>query len=295
MRGLPFLPCRSVAARVAALLSFLGLACQLVSPAAAEEFPQPVTTEYYFATLQNPEPIDGDTLFLDPEPYCNSGYGCETPEPPLYFLRFRGGTSYFDSQVEDRIGGAYSLDLAVPISNAVGGYASVSVNHLPGASQYLATIGILKGSTDNVRGRFGFHTKSPADTELRDRMARIGYTVLFDQFADSRVSGMYVSQIRSTLSYSFYQDAAIGIQYTKPIQSDVVKFQLAPAVQFRLPLDFSEAISIYDSRWYGNTQLSGSVTYRDGINAVGYSGNIRRPVNDRVTAFVNANYVEKGL
>ena len=73
MCRLPFLPCRNVVRHAAVLLCLcLSLGWFLAAPAAAEEIPQPLTTEHYTETLLDPEPIDGDTLSLDPEPYVNN-------------------------------------------------------------------------------------------------------------------------------------------------------------------------------------------------------------------------------
>lgn len=279
------------AAAVVGVLALLSSACSTQ----AEELTEPLADDYKEERLLPWQPIDDQSFDLDPEPYC-----CEDYFPPpaeLYYLRFRGGGSYLDSDTQTDLGGAYGLDVIVPVSKTVGVYASTTANHVSGATQLLWTTGVMKGGW-YMPGR-GFTPLPPPSTPLEEFAARFSYSVLFDNLVlfdlptEGRIDNLYVGQIRSTLSFRLSRDAAIGLVYTKPIRSDVARFPTAIG-PITMPLEFSEGIAVSASGWWRNTMLTGSLGYRDGLNTMSYSGSVRRPISNRLTAFVNANYQDEG-
>ncbi|MCZ6665218.1 MAG: hypothetical protein O7B81_07930 [Gammaproteobacteria bacterium] len=281
MCGIPFLPCRNVA-RVAALFSFLGLAWHLVRPAAAEEFPQPLTTEHYTETLLNPEPIDGDTLSLDPEPYVNNKPWYELParSVPWYYARFRGGASYFDVPSGSRSGGEYGGNVVVPLVKGFAAYGNLSLNHFSGGTQVLGTVGMLKIPRNDATG-----------------LAKgLSWMVMFDQFTDTRIDDLYLSSLQVGFSKSLNARTSIGAIYTEPLEEDNAQFVLFPgAAAISVPLSPTRGVKAYLSRRFESTQVSGWVGYRDAANTVGYGGSVRRALNDRVSAIANLAYEDVGL
>lgn len=269
----------------------------------ADELPPPVSTEYETTYDGGAIAAGADhqhPALLDPEPY-DPGYCCDydddccaAPQAEPYYLRFRGGMSYLDQSQTD-LGGAYGLDLIVPVSNSVGGYANVAANHVSGSTHLAWTAGVIKG-LDPVPGLFV--TVPPPDTPAGEFASRFSYSVLFDNLILSDMpsatgdTDLYLGQIRSTLGFRLSPDAAVGLVYTKPLRGDAIDVATAFGA-VSSPIEFSEGIGPYYSTWVGDTMFTASATYRDGLNAMLYSINVRSPLCERITAFVNGNYQDE--
>ncbi|MFQ5732393.1 MAG: hypothetical protein ACE5KM_10630 [Planctomycetaceae bacterium] len=287
MCGLPNSPSRNFFARVAAVLVLVGLGSQLVGPAAADEIPQPVTEEHYNETLLSPEPIDGDKLSLNPEPYINnkSWYRLPARRVPWYYARFRGGLSYFDVPSSSRLGGSrlggeYGGDVVVPLVKGFAAYGNLSLNHFSGGTQVLGTVGMIKVPRTDATG-----------------LAKgLSWMVLFDQFTDTRIDNLYLSSLRVGVSKSLNPRTRIGAIYTEPLHDDNAKFVLFPgAAAISVPLSPTRGFKAFLSRQFDSTLLSGWVGYRDKANTVGYGGSVRRALADRLTAVATLTYEDAGL
>lgn len=279
-RLLPSLTGRYGAAAVVFSLLLLGS----TDRAAAEELPEPISSDWdhYEETLLSPEPVDGDALPLDPEPYVNAEPWWRLPDQrrPMYFARFRGGMSYFDVRGDAKLGGEYGADVLAPLVGPFAGYANISANHVSAGIQLLGTVGLMKVGA----------------LETPHRLDRFGGTVLFDQFTDSRIDDLYLSSLRVDVHYVVDRQTVFGAVYSEPLEEDEAEFILFPgATPISIDLASTRSVRAYVARRTDAMTFLGWVGYRDVANTVGYGGAVRRPVSDRVTAVVQATYEEAGL
>lgn len=202
-------------------------------------------------------------------------------EPQAYFLRGRGGASYFDTNIDDRVGGTYALDLAVPIYRQIGVFASGSVNHFSEGTQFLGVLGMYK------QGQMGCSFGS-----------RFGYSILIDQFTDSRFDDLYIVQGRYSVSYLLDEKIAAGVTYSDPLnRSTVNRISFVPSALTAggLPLRTSEVVEAYVSGWFeDHTQLTASIGYSDQTNSTLWSGSVRRILNEDLAATASLQYDDTG-
>lgn len=190
--------------------------------------------------------------------------------------RLRTGTTYFDLPSGSRVGGAYGFDLSAPLYEQWGGYAGLSVNHFSGGSQLLGTVG-------------AYRTANPDSASLLDRLSGM---LLFDQFADSRFGGLYISQLRVSLGYAFNRNVGAGIVYTEPLARDTVDSFFNPG--FTSQVRSARSISGFASVRIRQAMLTGLVGYRDSGSAI-LGSRFRVPINNLVAAYSAAQYDSQGL
>jgi len=224
-------------------------------------------------TLLSDEPIDGDSLSLEPQEYC-----CQR-RPQRWFGRAYGGVSYFDVATGARLGNEYGADLIFPLYRSLAAYGNVSANHFSGGTQFLGTVGLFKAGT--VYTCYG--------------MDRIGYGVLFDQFTDSRFDDLYISQLRMGVDYALSGSTTVGAILTEPLEEDVVDLASPGGPASLTDLRTTRAVDFFVLRRVGRAALSASIGYRDVADTVIYGANLSFPVNNRVNTFVKAEYQDVGI
>jgi hypothetical protein len=267
------------------LASLLTLICAEVIPGAAaagaEELPEPLTAAVSDATLITPEPIDGDALPLDPQPYVNDEpwYTPPARRAPWYFARLRGGASYFDVPDESRLGGEYGGDVIVPLIGRNAGYANLSINHYSGGTQVLGQVGLMGAG-------------SPCADDWTDRL---GWLVVFDQFTDTRFDDLYVSSLQAGLSYTVDANTLVGAVYTEPLEDDEIEILIPGATAVSGDVSQSRAVRAYLSRRFDSTLVSGWIGYRDVANTMLYGGSVRHSISDRISTVVQATYQDVGI
>jgi len=212
-----------------------------------------------------------DQIFLE-------DIGCE-PACRNLFLRARGGVSYFDVPSDSRVGGTYALDAAMPLFDAVGVYASGSVNHFSGGSQFLGTTGFYKQA-------------SGCSADICDRFS---LAVLLDQFSDTRFDDPYLAQIRYSVGFSVACNTAVGLTYSDPLSGDEAELPLVGGGIAPFSIRTTEALEAWVSTWVGNAQLTGVLGYRDDVDAGMFGLGIRVPIQDRVTTYLDLNYDTAGF
>lgn len=249
--------------------------------AQADELPEPLTTASSDATLITSEPIDGDALPLDPEPYVNDEpwYTVPARRIPPYFARFRGGASYFDVPDESKMGGEYGADVVVPLIGRHTGYGNISINHYSGGTQVLGQVGLLQAGV-------------PCAADWTDRL---GWLVVFDQFTDTRFDDLYLSSLQAGVTYTVDAHTLIGAVYTEPLEDDNIDLVVIPGATISGEVSQSRAVRAYVSRRFDSTLLSGWVGYRDVADTTFYGGSIRHAISANVGSVVQATYQDAGI
>lgn len=197
-----------------------------------------------------------------------------------YHARVRTAVTWFEVPVESKVGGSYAFEIARPLEDGFGIYASVSANHFSTGSQYLGTVGLYK----------------QADLRTGDPLDRMSHAVLFDNFAETRLGWMYLSQLRLSTSYALDHQTAIGVRGGINITDDNRQVRTNPAGIF-VPFTFytSDHIEAFISRQVGDVLLTGAMGYRDNLNNMTWEASARMPVSERVACFTNARYEESGV
>ncbi len=199
---------------------------------------------------------------------------------PAYYARVRTAVTYFQVPVESKVGGSYAYDIARPLEDGFGIYASASANHFSTGSQYLGTLGLYK----------------QADLSTGNPLDRMSHAVLFDNFAETRLGWMYLSQLRLSTAYALDHQTAIGLRGGVNITDDNRKVRTNPAGVF-VPFTFytSDHIEAFITRQVGDVMLTGAMGYRADLNNMTWEASARMPVSDRVSCFTNARYEESGV
>lgn len=190
-------------------------------------------------------------------------------------LRGYGGTSYYHVPGESLFGASYGLDAVYNLSGNWNLLGSFNVNHVNRGSQLVGSLGVIK-----------IHDLANCDPW--------SFSAAFDQATDSRIDGLYLSQVRAHLGYAFSDRLEIGAVFAAPTNTDPD----VPFVFTFLGTDFfetaaaqmSQAISMYVGGQIGLTQWAAIAGYRDDPDTGYLAGSVTRQLTDRVAIYANGSY-----
>ena len=204
-------------------------------------------------------------------------HGSQSPEK-RYAVRVRGGATYFDSPSDDLFGGTYAADVGVHLSGDWGFMAYLSMNQITNGTQVLGTFGVVKLPN--------FEECRPASP--------IVFSLLFDQFSDTRIDELYLAQLRLQLGYAIDPKLEAGLIYYQPTiaDNDVVFVDTRFGLASFGTLEFSQGLSAYVATKVGDARVSGQVGFRDDPDTMTLMSSLLVPVSDNTNAFANVGYVE---
>ncbi|MDP6445864.1 MAG: hypothetical protein QGG36_21665 [Pirellulaceae bacterium] len=196
-----------------------------------------------------------------------------------YTLIGRGGGSYYDVPGESLWSGSYGGDLIVGLTESWAAVGSANANHVTGGTQFAATVGFMRAN----------------NLAMCDPWSM---SVAWDQFTESRVDGLYLTQLRLQAGYAFNACTEVGAVYTNPTNRD----NDVPYTYTFLGTDFtefgtvnmSESVSGYVAREFANgLQASLVVGYREDPDTMLFSGSVTAPLNDRLAVYAGGSYGER--
>lgn len=205
------------------------------------------------------------------------GCGASSPFASRFAFATRGGIDYFDVPGEVETGGLYGGDMGLRLTDNWGLLGSLNVTHVSGGTMVVGTGGLFRLAD--------FSTGSASD--------RVTAAVLFDQFTDTRITDLYLNQLRLQLGYALTEQWESGVVYTRPTNlDDDVTFLLTAFGNFPLPgrLQQSESVSAYVAGNLKGTVVSAQLGYRDGVNSVTLGSSASVPITDRVWLSSAVNY-----
>lgn len=217
-------------------------------------------------------------VFLHPDEQFSPGL----EQTPFVLGRIRVGRSYFDllPQGPDgtvRSGLTYGADFVRGLTGKWFAYGGVSANHFSQGSQVLGTLGVFAMPS----------VCSPGE--------RFGYSVLYDQFTDTRLSGLYLSQVRLSLDYAITRSTTLSLQFTEPVLDDQVDLQVLPVAAALAPIQVTRGVELILSQKLGPVLASGGIGYRDLLNSTSYRANLTVPIRQRTQMFLNILYLDRGI
>jgi hypothetical protein len=196
-----------------------------------------------------------------------------------YSVVGRTGGSYFDVPGESLWGGTYGADLLVGLTDSWAAVGSANANHITGGTQFAGTVGLIRAN----------------DLECCDPWS---ISIAWDQFTESRVAGMYLSQLRLQAGYSPNECTEFGAVYTNPTNRDndvpyTFTFLGNNFSEFGT-VNLSESISAYAAREFGNgIQYNLVAGYREDPDTMLFSGSVKAPVNDQLAIYTGGSYGER--
>jgi hypothetical protein len=211
------------------------------------------------------------------ENFARSYHGSQSSEK-RYAVRFRGGATYFDSPSDDLFGGTYGADVGVHLSGDWGFMAYLSMNQITNGTQVLGTFGVVKLPN--------FEDCQPASPVV--------FSLLFDQYSDTRIDELYLAQLRLQLGYAINPTLETGLIYYQPTiaDDDVVFVDTRFGLASFGTLEFSQGLSAYVATKVGNARVSGQVGFRDDPDTMTLMSSVLVPVSDNSNVFANLSYAE---
>jgi|GEM_PF-2014638 len=186
-------------------------------------------------------------------------------------MRFRGGVTSANKSFESHVGGTYGLDGVIPVDDVFGLHWAGRINQFSGATQYLTS--------------FGAYKRSDANGDA------LGASLIVDVFHDSRVSDLWLSQLRGQVGVATSEDSAIGVAFTTPL-GDARENQLFVPGNPVGSYTAAESVGMYATRYIDDYLMQANVGYRKYPNSVYVDLAVRRPiVNNKVFAYASTNYI----
>ena len=192
-----------------------------------------------------------------------------------YLFIGRAGSGYYSVPGETRVGGTYGGDFALQLTGNWGALLSANTSHVSGGTQFVGTLGIVKTPDPFGPGWGGPFSAS----------------IYFDQFTDSRISRLYLSQLRMQLGYALSDNLEFGIMYTEPTNQDGALF-FAPLFGGFFPgtLRSSQNISGYVAGRIDIWQGWLTAGHRRPDDSFVVATGLQVPLTQRTDFFVNLNY-----
>jgi hypothetical protein len=202
------------------------------------------------------------------------------PAEPCTHFWARAGASYFEVPGEAEWGAVLGAGYLWPLgATGWNGWASISANQFDDGTQVLGSLGLYK------------HPDLWSD----DLTHRFSYLVLFDQFTDTRVDDLYLSQMRLQLGYLVTRNLHVGLTYAEPIARDHDVAFVAPSTGEQPgTLQSSQGVGAFVTRGLWNVRLTGRVGYRDDVDALMLGGGARVTVTENLGTYFRADYEDRG-
>ncbi len=193
-------------------------------------------------------------------------------------MRFRAGFTQVNKSIESHVGGTWGLDGVVPVDDECGVHWAGRVNQFSGGTQYL--------------GSLGAYERSRSAGDLQDRF---GVSAIVDLFHDSRVSDLWLTQIRGQAGFRMSDTSAVGVHFTAPL-NDNRSNQIPAPGSIIWPNTAVDSIGAYVTEELMQCQLQASLGYREKPNSTYVDFSVRRPLaGDNVFAYASTNYIaERG-
>lgn len=189
-----------------------------------------------------------------------------------HLTRVRGGFTQVNKTTDSHIGGTYGLDGLVPAGEDHGVHWAARVNQFSGGTQY--------------QGSLGAYERSYSTGDVRDRF---GASIIVDVFHDSRVSDMWLTQIRGQLGVATSETSALGVAFTTPLNDDRSGLGPGPAIR---PTTAVDSIGAYITEELMNCQVQANIGYREKPNSAYVDFSVRRAlVGEKCFAYASTNYI----
>jgi hypothetical protein len=196
-----------------------------------------------------------------------------------WFLFATGGVSYLNAD-ETGMGGTYGLSGGLRVWRAWGLTAAFSANHMQGSDSVLGSVGLLKTPV--------FHPTNP--------YTRISLAFNFDQFGTNSPINLYLSQIRGEIAYNFNLFTAVGFRFAEPIHGDARGIFVDPVTLTSIgTLRTAQSYSGFVSAPVGDAKITAEAGTLVNPDAFFVGLDARVPLTDRVSAFANGSYDDRGL
>lgn len=213
----------------------------------------------------------------------NKSYGyrnqCSCDGGLDYVLVGRSGSGYSSTPGESLWGGTYGVDAIVALTEQWSFLGTVNASHFSGGSQVAGSIGLYK----------------IYDLDCCDRWS---LSLIWDQFTDSRVDGLYLTQARLQIGYSLTDCLQVGAVYTNPTNTD----NDVPYTFTFAGTNFTEigSASISESLLgYVSAQLPRGIQcavvagFREDPDQMTVATSLRVPLSDRLSAYASGGYADR--
>jgi hypothetical protein len=191
-----------------------------------------------------------------------------------YYASLIGGSSYFNAPDQTSGGGLLGVQVAVPILDRTGVLANGAVNVYDGGTQYSGGLGAYRNPT---------YYGSPSD--------RVGGSIIFYQFTDTRLNNPYLVMGSYSLDYSILPGVRAGLRYFDPIHGGTATLPGGGTIEGgQLMIESVEATLKLGSV---RRHLNLAAGYSDQFNSGVFQVDLARPVTRRISAVANAYYAER--
>ena len=226
------------------------------------------------AIAQGPFQVSVEELFEEPVALGTDFLSANHHSESL--VRFRGGSTYLNNNIESHVGGTYGLDGVVPISEEFGIHWAGRANQFSGGTQFLTSLGAYKRSDSSG-----------------DLSEAIGASVVADLFTDSRVSDLWLAQLRGQVGVATSEDSAVGAAFTLPLNDNHSNQFWVPGNPIG-PYSAVESAGLYATQYLDDYLAQVNIGYRKAPNSLYVDLSVRKPiVENKVFGYANTNYVEE--
>jgi hypothetical protein len=187
------------------------------------------------------------------------------------------GPTYSSGTIGSLFGFAEGVNVGYRLTDSIGVYGALGLNHQASSTQILGTIGVQKFGNPNGSG-------------LLDRSS---LWVLWDQFSDLEVDdpflfGVYLHQLRFMAGYVTGYHNEIGVSYSVATSDDTFGAgALSPLGGPGYLTGAGSFIGPYVKQRVGETELTAMIGYSDGASGMAVGIGAERPVTDRLNTYID--------